>query len=45
MLDVFDNIMHMLDSKSSGDMVYHAFSKAYDKVDHGILCISSEQLG
>ena len=33
LLDVFDNIMHMLDSDSSVDMVYLDFSKAFDKVD------------
>ena len=32
LLDVFDNIMHMLDSNSSVDMVYLNFSKAFDKV-------------
>ena len=37
LLDVFDYIMHMLDSNSSVDMVYLDFSKAFDKVDHGIL--------
>ena len=37
LLDVFDNIMHMLDSNSSVDMAYLDFSKAFDKVDHGIL--------
>ena len=37
LLDVFDTIMHMLDSNSSVDMVYLDFSKAFDKVDHGIL--------
>ena len=37
LLYVFDNIMHMLDSNSSVDMVYLDFSKAFDKVDHGIL--------
>ena len=37
LLDVFDNIMHMLDNYSSVDMVYLDFSKAFDKVDHGIL--------
>ena len=43
LLDVFDNIMYMLDSNSSVDMVYLDFSKTFDKVDHGILfCISSE---
>ena len=37
LLDVFDNIMHMLDCNSSVDMVYLDFSKAFDMVDHGIL--------
>ena len=37
LLDVFDNIMHMLDSNSSVSMVYLDFSKAFDEVDHGIL--------
>ena len=37
LLDVFDNIMHMLDSDSTVDMVYLDFSKAFDKVDHGIV--------
>ena len=37
LLDVFDNIMHILDSNSSVDMVYFDFSEAFDKVDHGIL--------
>ena len=37
LLDVFDNIMHMLDRNSSVDMVYFDFSNAFDKVDHGIL--------
>ena len=35
LLDVFDNIMHMLDSNSSVDMAYLDFSKAFDQVDHG----------
>ena len=34
LLDVFDNIKHMLDSNSSVDMVYLDFSNAFDKVDH-----------
>ena len=29
--------MHMLDSNSFVDMVYLDFSKAFDKVDHGLL--------
>ena len=37
LLDVFDNIMHMLGSNSSVDMMYLDFSKVFDKVDHGIL--------
>ena len=37
LLNVFDNIMHMLDNYSSVDVVYLDFSKAFDKVDHGIL--------
>ena len=37
LLDVFDNIMHMLDNYPSVDMVYLDFSKDFDKVDHGIL--------
>ena len=37
LLGVFDIIVHMLDSNSSVDMVYLYFSKAFDKVNHGIL--------
>ena len=37
LLNVFNDIMHMLDGGSSVDMVYLDFSKAFDKVDHGIL--------
>ena len=37
LLDAFVNIMHMLDGNSTVDMVYLDFSKAFDKVDHGIL--------
>jgi hypothetical protein len=37
LLDVFDNIMHILDTHNSVDMVYLDFSKAFDKVDHGVL--------
>ena len=37
LLDVFDNIMHKLDSNSSVDMVYLDLSKAFNKVDPGIL--------
>ena len=37
LLSVFDDIMHMLEDGGSVDMVYLDFSKAFDKVDHGIL--------
>ena len=37
LFDVFGNIMHMLDSDSSVDMVYLDFSKVFDRVHHGIL--------
>ena len=34
---MYDNIMHMINNKSTVDMIYLDFSKAFDKVDHGIL--------
>ena len=37
LLDVYDNIMHMINNKSTVNMKYLDFSKAFDKVDHGIL--------
>ena len=37
MLNVFDDILHILEAGGSVDMVYLDFSKAFDKVDHGIL--------
>ena len=37
--------MHMLDSDSSVDMVYLDFSKAFDKVDHGIVLHKLRALG
>ena len=45
LLDVFDNIMHMLDSNSAVDMVYLDFSKAFDKVDHDILLHKLRSIG
>ena len=37
LLDVFDDLMHMLSSDTTVDMIYLDFSKAFDKVDYGIL--------
>ena len=45
LLNVFDDIMHMLDGGGSVDMVYLYFSKAFDKVDHGILLHKLNALG
>ena len=44
-LNVFDDIMHMLHGSSSVDMVYLNFSKAIDKVDHGIPLHKLKALG
>ena len=37
LLDVYDDIMHMLNGVSIVDMVYLNFAKTFDKVDHDIL--------
>ena len=37
LLNVFDNLMNMIDSSTTVDMIYLDFSKAFDKVDHGIV--------
>ena len=37
LLDVYDNIMHMINNTSTVDMIYLDFSRAFDKVDHDIL--------
>ena len=37
LLNVFDDVMQMLDGGCSIDMVYLDFSKAFDKVDHDII--------
>ena len=44
-MNVFDDIMNMLDSGGSADMVYLDFSKAFDNVDHGILLHKLKALG
>ena len=45
LLDVYDNIMHMINNKFTVDMIYLNFSKAFDKVDQGILLHKLRDLG
>ena len=41
----FDNLMNMIDSSTTVDMIYLDFSKAFDKVDHGIVLHKRRDLG
>ena len=45
LLDVFDDLMHMLSSDTTVDMIYLDFSKAFDKVYHGVLLHKLKDLG
>ena len=45
LLDVFDDLMHMLSSDTTVDMIYLDFLKAFDKVDHGVLLHKLKDLG
>ena len=45
LLDVYDDVMHMLNGVSIVDMVYPDFAKAFDKFDYGILLHKVKDLG
>ena len=45
LLNVFDNLMNMIDSSMTVDMIYQDFSNAFDKVDHGIVLHKLRDIG
>ena len=45
LLGVFDDLMHIPSSDCTVDMIYLDFSKAFDKVDHGIRLHQLKDLG
>ena len=45
LLDVYVDIMHMISGGDIVDMVYLDFSKAFNKVDHGIILHKLKALG
>ena len=45
LLNVFDDIVHLMSGGNTVDMVYLDFAKAFDKVDHGILLHKIKTLG
>ena len=45
LLDVFDDLMHMLSSDTTVDMIYLDYAKAFDKVDRGVLLHKFKDMG
>ena len=45
LLNVFDDIMHLMSGGNTVDMVYLDLAKAFDKVDHGVLLHKIKTLG
>ena len=45
LLDVYNNVMHMLNGDTIVGIVYVDYSKASDKVNHGILLHKVKELG
>ena len=45
LLDVYDNIMLMINNKATVDIIYLDFSKAFDRVYHGALMHKQRYLG
>ena len=45
LMNVFDDLIHMLSSDTTVDMIYLDFSKAFNKVDHGVLLHKLKDLG
>ena len=45
LLDVFDDLMHMLSSDTTVDMIYLDFSNAFNKADHGVFLHKLKDLG
>ena len=45
LINVFDNLINMIDSSTTVDMIYLDFSKAFGKVGHGIVLHKLRDLG